>query len=123
MNPHIQTFVASGAIGHRRQVKFTANDGEVALATAPTDVIAGVTDFPGGATNGQRIDVVLFGPADVEVGGVVTPGAGITADASGKAIAAAPGAGVNHFVSGRLLVNGAAGDIAKAFVNPHRIQG
>jgi hypothetical protein len=34
MNPHIKTFIASGAIGHRRLVKFTANDGEVALAGA-----------------------------------------------------------------------------------------
>ncbi|MGI8395669.1 hypothetical protein ACRYWZ_04770 [Agrobacterium deltaense] len=123
MNPFIKSFVCAGAIGHRKQVKFTANDGEVALATAPTDVIAGVTDFPGGAADKARIDVVLFGPADIEIGGAVTPGASVTADATGRAVAAAPAAGVNNFVLGRVLVNGVAGDIAKAFVNPHRIQG
>lgn len=123
MNPHTQTFVAAGTIGHRRQVKFTANDGEVALATAATDIVIGVTDFPGGATVGERIDVVLLGPAEIECGGTIAPGVGFTADANGKAIAAAPGAGVNHYVGGRILVNAVSGDIAKVFVNPHRIQG
>lgn len=123
MNSYTRTFVCSGAIGHRRQVKYTGNDGEVALATSPTDIIAGVTDFPGGAKDKERIDVVLFGPAEIELGGTVGPGAGVTADANGKAVAAAPAAGVNHFILGRVLVNAVAGDIAKAFVNPHRIQG
>jgi hypothetical protein len=123
MNPFTKAFVASGAIGHRKFVKPTANDGEVALATAATDNIIGVTDFPSGAASGARIDVILFGPADIDVGGTVAPGALITTDAAGKAVAAAPGAGVNHFIGGRILVNGASGDIAKAFINPTRIQG
>ncbi|MEA3533719.1 hypothetical protein [Rhizobium sp. CC-YZS058] len=123
MNRIVRAFTAAGAIGHRRLVKYTANDGEVALATASTDIIAGVTDYPNGASNGQRIDVVLDGPADIEAGGVMTPGAAITADGTGRAVAAAPGAGVNAFVAGRTLVNTAAGDIAKAIINPTRIQG
>ncbi|KQR75755.1 hypothetical protein [Rhizobium sp. Leaf341] len=123
MNPYTKTFVASGDLSHRALVKFTANDGEVALATAPTDLIAGVVDYPNGAKSGGRVDVVLFGPAEVLVGGTVLPGAGITADGTGRAIAAAPGAGINHFVVGRVLTNGVVGDIAKAFINPHRIQG
>ncbi|CZT36422.1 hypothetical protein [Rhizobium sp. 9140] len=123
MNPFIKAFIASTDLAHRAQVKFTAIDGEVALATAPTDVIAGVVDYPNGAKIGQRVDVVLFGPAEILVGGTVTPGAGITADANGKAVAAAPGAGVNHFIVGRVLTGGVSGDIAKAFINPHRIQG
>lgn len=123
MNPLIKTFVASGAIGHRKLVKFTANDGEVVLATAAADNVIGVTDYPSGATNGQRIDVVLFGVAEVEAGGTLAPGAYIAADASGKAVAAAPAAGANNGVAGRILVNGASGDFAKAFINPTRIQG
>ena len=54
---------------------------------------------------------------------MITPGALITADASGKAVAAAPAAGVNNRTGGTLLVNGAAGDIAKSFINPGQIQG
>lgn len=123
MNPHIKTFTASGSIAHRRQVKFTATDGVVALATAATDTIIGVVDFPGGATDGQRVDVVLFGPAEIECGGTMTPGAGFTADANGRAVAAAPAAGVNNYIGGRVHENAASGDFATAFVNPSRIQG
>lgn len=119
----VKNFIASGVIGHRRQVKATATDGIVALATAPTDDVIGVTDFPGGAADGQRIDVVLFGPAEVEGGGVITPGGYFAADASGRAVAAAPAAGVNNGVGGRALVNVASGDFFQAFVNPSRIQG
>lgn len=122
-NPFTKNYKAVGAIPHRRQVKFTANDGEVTLATAATDVVIGVSDCPGGIPDGQRGDIILFGPADIECGGVITPGAGITADATGRAVAAAPAAGVNNYVSGRLLVNGVSGDIAKALIIPHRIQG
>lgn len=119
----VKTFVASGAIGHRKQVKATATDGIVALATAPTDNIIGVTDFPSGAPDGGRIDVVLFGPAEVEGGGAIGFGAYFTTDANGRAVAAAPAAGVNNGVGGRALSNVASGDFFRAFVNPTRIQG
>lgn len=123
MSRIVKNFVASGAIGHRRQVKMSATDGVVTLATAATDDVIGVTDYPGGATDGQRIDVVLFGPAEVEGGGVIAPGGYFAADANGKAVAAAPAAGANNGVGGRALVNVAAGDFFVAFVNPTRIQG
>jgi hypothetical protein len=123
MNPHIKTFVASGAIGHRRLVKFTANDGEVALATAATDIIAGVVDFPSGAANGERVDVVLFGPAEVVAGGTITPGALITAGAAGAAVAAAPASGANAVTAGFVLAGAVAGDFVRAFVQRGSIQG
>lgn len=123
MNPHIKTFVASGAIGHRRLVKFTANDGEVALATAATDIIAGVTDFPSGAADGERIDVILFGPAEVVAGGTIAPGAAITAGAAGAAVAAAPAAGVNNITAGFVMAGAVAGDFVRAFIQRGSIQG
>lgn len=123
MNPLVKTFVAAGTIAHRRLVTFNANDGEVAQATGPTQRIAGVLDCPGGATVGQRVDVVLFGPAEVDCGGTILPGAYVTADADGKAVAAAPSAGVNNFLAGRLLVNAVSGDIARGLVNPGLMQG
>ncbi|WP_457587295.1 hypothetical protein [Ensifer canadensis] len=123
MNPLIKNFVASGAIGHRALLKFTATDGVLAVATAPADVIAGVADCPGGAKDGERFDAVLFGPAEVVCGGAISPGAFITAGAGGKAMAAAPAAGANAVLAGRLLVGGANGDFARAFINPGMMQG
>lgn len=123
MNAYTRTFLAAAALAHRQLVKFTANDGEVALATASTDVIAGVTDAPGGAAQGERVDVILFGPAEVVCGGAITPGAIVTAGANGAAVAAAPAAGANAYTAGRLEVGAVAGDIARVFINPNRIQG
>ncbi|MEO1987563.1 MAG: hypothetical protein ABGX47_13120 [Martelella sp.] len=119
----VKTFVAAGAIGHRRLVAFTANDGEVALATSPDDPIAGVVDFPSGATAGQRIDVVLFGPAEVVCGGDIMPGDPITADADGAAVAAAPGAGENVSLGGFLLTGAESGDFARAIVQRGTLTG
>lgn len=123
MNPFVKTFSAAGTIAHRRIVTFNANDGEVAQATGPTQRLAGVLDCPGGAVLGQRVDVVLFGPAEIDFAGTVLPGAYITSDADGKAVAAAPATGVNNFLAGRALVNAAAGDIARTLVNPGMMQG
>jgi hypothetical protein len=123
MTKIIKTYVASGACTHRRLAKATATDGVVAQASGPTDAIIGVFDFPNGAADGERVDVVLFGIADVEFGGTVAPGVNITADASGKAVAAAPAAGVNNKTAGRTLYNQASGDFGRAFVNPGDVQG
>lgn len=123
MNPLTKSFTAAGTIGHRRLVMFNANDGEIAQATGPTVRIAGVADCPGGAKIGERIDIVLLGSAEVDVGGTILPGAYITSDADGKAVAAAPATGVNNFLGGRLLTNGASGDIARALINPGMMQG
>ncbi|WP_174800687.1 hypothetical protein [Martelella limonii] len=119
----VKSFIAAGAIGHRRLAKFTANDGEVALATSPDDPIAGVIDFPSGATAGQRIDVVLFGPAEVVCGGDILPGDPITADANGAAIKAAPGAGENVALGGFLLSGAESGDFARAIVQRGTLTG
>ncbi len=123
MDPIIKNFTASGPIAHRRLVKFTATDGVVAQASAATDRIAGVADYPNGAVDGGRVDVVLFGIADVDFGGTVPAGGDITADATGKAIAAAPAGGVNNNTAGRVLIGAVTGDIAKTLINPGKIQG
>ncbi|HCJ70645.1 MULTISPECIES: hypothetical protein [Agrobacterium] len=119
----VKTFVASGAIGHRRLVKFTATAGVVALATASTDIIAGVADYPSGAADGERIDIVLFGPAEVVAGGVIGAGASMTAGAAGAAVAAAPAAGVNAFTAGFPLTPAVAGDFVNAVIQRGVIQG
>lgn len=123
MSRIVKNFVASGDIGHRRLVKFTATDGVVALATAPADLIAGVTDYPSGAADGGRIDVVLFGEAEVVAGGTIAPGAAFTAGAAGAAVAAAPAAGANNVIGGFVLAGAAAGDFVRAFVQRGHLQG
>lgn len=119
----IKNFVASGAIGHQVQVKATATDGQVALATAATDLVIGVTDYPGGAADGERIDVVLFGETEVQVGGTIAFGGFFTASAGGKAVAPAPAAGANNRTGGILTIGAVSGDIARVLVIPGQIQG
>lgn len=123
MTKIIRNFIASGAMTHRRLVKWTATDGVVAQASAATDKIAGVVDYPNGAADGERVDVVLFGIADVEYGGTVAAGAPVTSDASGKAVAAAPATGVNNDVAGRPLLSAVSGDFVKTLINPGKMQG
>lgn len=123
MNPFVKTFVAAVDLAHRAIVEFTANDGEVTLSTTASGPIAGVVDHPGGAKTGERVDVVLFGPAEVVAGGAILPGRFFVAGAGGKAVAAAPAAGANNVIGGRVLVGAANNDIVKAFINPGSMQG
>lgn len=122
MDKIIKTYVAGARVEHRRQVKFSG-DGAVVHTTGPTDLVIGVTDFPGGADSGARVDVVRFGFTDVEFAGVVARGAPFTSDANGKAVAAAPAAGVNAYTGGRAEVTTAAGDYSRCLVLPGVIQG
>ena len=123
MSKIIKNYVASGACTHRRLAKATATDGVVALASAATDMIIGVFDYPNGAADGERVDVVLFGIAEVDFGGTVAAGDNITSDASGKAVAAVPAAGVNNKTAGRTLYGQVAGDRGDVLINPGDVQG
>lgn len=118
----IKNLTAAAAIAAYRIVEFAAAAGEVQTATASTDMLLGVTG-PKGADAGDRIDVCLDGIRDIEFGGTVTQGAFVTADANGKAVAAAPGAGVNAYIIGQAMVSGVDGDIGSIKLAPGRIQG
>ncbi|SCB18459.1 hypothetical protein [Rhizobium lusitanum] len=123
MSKVIKSFVAAVAIGHQLLVKAGASDGQAALATASTDAIIGVSDCPGGAAIGDRIDIVLFGETEVQVGGTIPFGTFFTAGAGGKAVPAAPAAGVNARTGGISTIGAVSGDIARVFVSPGQIQG
>ena len=83
----------------------------MAQAAASTDLVIGVNEaLPVAA--GERVDVIRAGIADVEFGGNVTRGQPVTADADGKAVVAAPAAGVNAHIVGFAEVSAVAGDIA-----------
>lgn len=119
----IKTFVAEAAITAYRVVKIGAADGQVLHAAANSEAMFAVADALGQATVNGRVECVMDGTAEVEYGGTVARGDFLTADSSGRAIASAPGAGVNHRIIGIALVSGVVGDIGLVQLAPGRIQG
>lgn len=102
--------------------KFGADDDTLSQATASTEEFVGV--FQHTTSNaGDEVRVMLTGITRVVLGGAVTRGNYITADANGKAVAAAPGAGVNAYVVGQAMASGVAGDIIPVLLKQGRIQG
>lgn len=114
-------YKAAGAITKQRIVKFDAADGEVVQAAAATDLLLGVAAAT--AASGDRVRVDHEGIVQVEAGGAITRGDYVTSDANGKAVAAAPGAGVNNSVIGRALVTAANADIFPVLLGLSRVQG
>lgn len=113
---------AGGAIAARRILKHGAADGEALQAAAATDALMGVsTDIP--AAVGNTADVIRSGLAPVEYGGVVARGDALSADASGRAVVAAPAAGSNVRIIGFAEVSGVLGDIGSVHIAPGVMQG
>ncbi len=122
-NPQlIKNFTAGAAIAARRIVRISAAE-TVVQAAAATEALSGVTtDIP--AASGERVDVVMVGIAEIEAGAAYALTALLTADAQGRAIAAAPGAGTNNRIIGvPLEAASAAGDICRVLLSPGSFQG
>ena len=102
--------------------KFGADDDTLAQATASTEELVGVFQHTT-TTIGEEVRVMLDGISRVVLGGTVARGNYLTSDANGKAVAAAPGAGVNAYVIGQALASGVAGDIIPMHFEKTRIQG
>ncbi len=124
MNPGLtKTYVAQGDIPARAIVKAGASDGTVAVATASTDAIIGVSERLD-AADGDRVDVIHSGIAEIVAGGPIAYGDYFTASNAGVAVAASPAAGVNARVGGVVLQSAtAAGDIIDSLLTPIRVQG
>lgn len=118
----IHSYTATAAVAGRRFVKFGAADGAAVQASASTDAILGVS-APMGAAQGQMLDVYEGDVAEIEYGGNVVRGDPLTADANGKAIKAAPGAGVVAQVGGYARVSGAAGEFGSIKLSRGQIKG
>ncbi|MDH5524449.1 MAG: DUF2190 family protein [Desulfobulbaceae bacterium] len=118
-----ENFTAEAVVNPYRFVKPGAADGGAVQAAAVTDAIFGVSDSMGADASGDRLDVHTLGPVEVEYGGTVTRGDELTSDADGKAVTAAPAAGVNNRVGGIARVSGVAGDIGLVQLAPGQIQG
>lgn len=117
---YIKGYAAGAAVAGKRFAKFSAAD-TIVQAAASTDLIVGITDLGGGA--GDMIDVTVLGPAKIVCGGAVTRGQKLTADADGKAVPAAPAAGVNAQTGAIAQSSGVAGDIIDVIVLPGAVQG
>ena len=118
----IKTFTAETAVTPYRIVKHGSADTSVVMATASTDSLLGVSCQIQGDL-GKRVDIVLSDIADVEYGGDITRGDWLTSDANGKAVTAAPAAGVNANCIGRAMCSGVLGDIGGCMLMGTRIQG
>lgn len=119
----MKNFIASGAILACCLTKPGATAGTVAVATAATDLINGVSDELG-ADDGGRIDVHKSGIVPVTAGAAFSAGAPLTATAGGKAILAAPAAGANVRIIGFAEEAAVAdGDIVNVLFAPGVIQG
>jgi hypothetical protein len=121
-NAWFKSFTITGAAGDKTIVKFTANRGEVAPATAATDKIAGVLALAATAV-GEVVDVAMGGVHEVVAGGAIAAGDPLTTDANGAAVPAAFAAGAARHVIGKALVPAVAGDIFPYLVAPSVIAG
>lgn len=120
----VKSMVAEAAVLPYRVVKFGTADGQVIQSAAAADAHVGVADNLGQSTAGHRVDVVLDGMAEAEVGAGVTRGALLTADAGGRVIAAAASAGANVRVIGVAMASATAeGEIIPIAVQPGSFQG
>jgi hypothetical protein len=67
--------------------------------------------------------VIVAGIAECQAGGAITRGDFLTSDATGKALASAPAAGVNNRVVGIALASGVLDDFIPVLLAQGRIQG
>jgi hypothetical protein len=100
-------------------VKISTNE-VVALATAATDAVMGVTVTANGGA-GRFLDVAYGGQAQVLCGGSFTAGAPLVADGAGLAVGITPvataGTVVNKII-GYALTDGASGQLAILRLEP-----
>lgn len=122
-SPYSKSYVAGANVSPYRIVKPGGTAGAVVHAAAATDSLLGVLDVPAAVASGQRVDVALNGEVEVELGGAVSEGALVTADASGRAIAAAPAAGSNVRIVGMCTLGGVLGDIGRVLLKQGSMQG
>lgn len=119
----VKNFLSGAAIEKYRIVKFGADDDHIVKSAAVGDAHMGVSIEVEASAAEQRIDAVLSGVAEVQYGAAVTRGDMLTSDANGKAVVAAPGAGVNNNIIGQAMVSGVLDDIGSVNVNPGKVQG
>ena len=122
-NPGLEKEIVVGAtaVPIYRIVKKGASEDLVIPSSAGLDKHTGVAQT-GGAT-GARVRVGMSGIVKVEAGGTFVQGDRLTSDANGRAIVAAPGAGVNVNVIGIAMSDSVLNDIGTVLLAPSTWQG
>lgn len=119
----IKAFIATAIIAPYRIVKFGVDDNHVLVSAASTDAHIGVTGAVVPQAVESPIDIIMDDIAEIEYGGAVTRGDLLTSDAQGRAVTAAPAAGVNARIIGQAMSSGVLGDIGSVHLNATQIQG
>lgn len=112
-----RAFETSAAVAGCRIVVFSdaAASSRIAQAAAATTPAIGVSDAMG-APSGGLCDVHMAGEVPLQLGGTVTAGAPLMADANACGIAATAAAATTRRVIGFALEPGVAGDIIKVWL-------
>lgn len=103
-------------------LKFGSDADHVAVAAAATDLLIGVNEHSIDAAE-DDVRVMLSGIGEVVLGGTVAVGDKLTSDANGKAVTAAPGAGVNHNIIGIATKAGVLNNIIPFLFAQSTLQG
>lgn len=102
-----------GAASYSLVVRSSTEEREAVQAADGSVLILGVTTIVA-ASDGQPMDVVRAGFADVRYGATVTADDPLTADANGDAVPASAG---DHII-GYADMSGDVGDIGAVWINP-----
>jgi hypothetical protein len=118
-----KAFQASAAVAGWRFVNFSdvAASSRVAQAAANTGPIIGVSDGMGASIN-EMVDVHMMGIVMIELGGTVTAGQTLSADANGRAVAVVGAATTTRRVGAIALEPGVNLDRIQVLIVPSVIQ-
>jgi hypothetical protein len=116
-----QSFKQGDSIAAYRIVRHTSTPNTVALASATTDVLLGITQDEAQKSN-QAVPVALSGVSKLYMNDTCAAGALVTTDSVGRGVpATANTAGVN-VIGVCLNTVSATGTLAEVAINPYQIQ-
>jgi predicted RecA/RadA family phage recombinase len=114
-SPLYKQYVAQAAIAPYRIVVPGAAAGQVVQASSAAGLSTGIS-WDVSPLTGERVDICHAGIHVVEAGAAFAAGAALTADANGRAVAAATAG--NRVVGVALEAAVASGDLVNVIVNP-----
>lgn len=119
----IVSYPASAAVTAKRIVKFsdTTATNKVALASAATDPLLGLSDAMG-APSGGMADIILAGLGEVVLGGTVAAGDKLTSDSAGAAVKCTAATNTRKEFVATALLPGVSGDIIPCLVERGVVQ-
>lgn len=113
------TFLAAGDLSsHQFKFMKISADRTVTICNGATDKPVGVLQNKPNAANREAV-VRVYGSTKVKAGGTITAGThfNIGTDASGLAVAYAPGTDTTKYMVGQPITGGASGEIIEALID------